>query len=288
MIRTKRNKHWLRIAVPVVLLILLIAFSHRNPETSRLPSNLLNVVITPFNRFFYSASQSVRSLYDRMLGSASDRAELDRLKLENQALQGEVQRLQNVVEQSPFLENEYALLTKTDKDYLQATVSMEDPSNTFIRFTINRGTKDGVGAGDVVVQGVKNGDQAVVEGLVGIVTEVGLNYAKVSSLMDQASNVSVQFGAKGVYGVINSRDAEQFYGYLMDAQSPVAVGEAVTTSGIGGKYPRGLYIGKVSETILSDDGMTRKVTIDPALDFSTLYRVLVLPGSAPEKKVDHE
>lgn len=277
MIRTKKTKGRKAFLLTVLILVLLILFSHRNPETSRLPSNVLNMAVSPVNRLFYSASRSLRDLYDHVFGKKATQAEVDRLTLENQALKDEVRTLKGVVGDAPYLKDEYAMQHVAGHALISAEITMSDPSPTFVRFTINKGSKDGVSKGDIVVQGVKNADQSVVSGLIGQVTEVGFNYSKVSTILDQSHNISILFPSSKKYGVINNRDAERFYGYLLDAQTDVPVGEEIVTSGVGGRYPRGLYIGSVSEVTLAQDGLTKTVSITPAVDFSKLYRVLVVP-----------
>lgn len=277
MIRTKKTKGRKAFLLTVLILVLLILFSHRNPETSRLPSNVLNMAVSPVNRLFYSASRSLQDLYDHVFGKKATQAEVDRLTLENQALKDEVRTLKGVVGDAPYLKDEYAMQHVAGHALISAEITMSDPSPTFVRFTINKGSKDGVSKGDIVVQGVKNADQSVVSGLIGQVTEVGFNYSKVSTILDQSHNISILFPSSKKYGVINNRDAERFYGYLLDAQTDVPVGEEIVTSGVGGLYPRGLYIGSVSEVTLAQDGLTKTVSITPAVDFSKLYRVLVVP-----------
>lgn len=277
MIRTKKTKGRKAFLLTVLILVLLILFSHRNPETSRLPSNVLNMAVSPVNRLFYSASRSLQDLYDHIFGKKATQAEVDRLTLENQALKDEVRTLKGVVGDAPYLKDEYAMQHVAGHALISAEITMSDPSPTFVRFTINKGSKDGVSKGDIVVQGVKNADQSVVSGLIGQVTEVGFNYSKVSTILDQSHNISILFPSSKKYGVINNRDAERFYGYLLDAQTDVPVGEEIVTSGVGGRYPRGLYIGSVSEVTLAQDGLTKTVSITPAVDFSKLYRVLVVP-----------
>lgn len=277
MIRTDKAKKRRPFWITVVILVLLILFSHRNPETGRLASNLFNMVLSPVNRLFYSASRSLQDVYDHLFGPKATRAELDRLTLENQALKDEVRTMRNVIADAPYLKDEYALQHAAEHMVIPAEVTMSDPSPTFVRFTINKGTKDGVQQGDIVVQGVQNASKNVVSGLIGQVTEAGLNYAKVSTILDQSHNISILFPSSKKYGIINNRDAERFYGYLLDAQTDVPVGEEIVTSGVGGRYPRGLYLGVVSEVKLAEDGLTKTVSINPAVDFSKLYRVLVVP-----------
>ena len=232
MIRTKKTKGRKAFLLTVLILVLLILFSHRNPETSRLPSNVLNMAVSPVNRLFYSASRSLQDLYDHVFGKKATQAEVDRLTLENQALKDEVRTLKGVVGDAPYLKDEYAMQHVAGHALISAEITMSDPSPTFVRFTINKGSKDGVSKGDIVVQGVKNADQSVVSGLIGQVTEVGFNYSKVSTILDQSHNISILFPSSKKYGVINNRDAERFYGYLLDAQTDVPVGEEIVTSGV--------------------------------------------------------
>ena len=74
MIRYKKRGGRKKFYFTIVFLLLLIFFSHRNPQTSSLPSGFLNLVISPINRIFYSISVGLRDLYDRSLGDESDRA----------------------------------------------------------------------------------------------------------------------------------------------------------------------------------------------------------------------
>lgn len=279
MIRYKKKAGRRKFFVTIFLLLLLIFFSHRNPQTSVLPSGIINMFVSPINRVFYSLSVGLRELYDRSLGDESDRAKLSKLELENHGLKSELMNMRMVVEEKEYLKNEYELLSKKEDKLIPANVSMKDPALQFVRFTINKGLKDGVEKGDAVVEGIETAEGNVTKGLVGYVTEVGLNYAKVSSILDQSSNLSVLFSNSGEYGIINNRDAEGFYGYLLDAQKEISLDEMVVSSGIGGRYPRGLLIGTVAETELSDDGLTKKFSIKPAVSFTNLYRLLVIPGS---------
>lgn len=283
MIRYRKKKSNKPFLLTVILLLLLIFFSHRNPETARMSSSLLNRVISPINQVFYTISVSLQDTYDSMFGSKATQAKVDQLTTENEVLMEKNRQLEAVVNEQTFLQDEYELLSGEGKDAVQATVTAMDPSNTFVQFTIDKGSKDGVETGDIVVQGVQDQKKNVVKGLVGRVTEVGPNYAKVSSILDQANNVSIVFQSTGAYGVINSRDQEAFFGYSLDTSTNVRMGEEVFTSGIGGIYPRGYYVGRVSNVQLSDDELSKNITVESHVDFSRLYRVLVFSNTLVEE-----
>lgn len=275
MIRYKRKKKSYSFWITLGLLLLLIIFSQRNPKTTALPSKLLNTVISPINSIFYTISQSAQDLYDQVFGDRASQARIDRLVKENKALTEKIQRLGTVVADSEVLKESAKLRALNPDQMVEAHVSGMDPSNHFVRFTINKGSASGIREGDVVIEGVKTEEGYSSAGLVGKVVEVGLTYAKVSSLMDQANNVSVLFAESTGYGIINSRDAESFFGYLLDPSTPVKEGEAVLSSGMGGVYPRGLYVGQVSKVETTKDGLTKNVAIRSVIDYNRLYDLLV-------------
>lgn len=276
MIQYKKKKSNRFFWPTVLCLCLLIAFSYHNPVTASLPSRALNVLISPIHSAFFFSSQKVQNLYNRIFGDRVTQAEVARLKEENNKYKEEVIRLQQVVGQSEALKNYADLLKIAPDNAIEAHVSAMDSSNRFLRFTVNKGKKDGVREGDIIVEGQKDPRSMVVETLVGRVIEAGSNYAKVSSLQDQASNFSVMFSGSGGYGIVNSRDEENFYGYMLDPTLPVKNGEAALSSGIGGVYPRGLYIGKVSNVEAAEDGLTKKFTVTSSVNFNQLYWVLIL------------
>lgn len=279
MIQYKKSKFNKSFFITLLLLILLIVFSRRNPESSRLPSQLLDNLISPVNRVFYSASQSFKTVYDRLFGERAGQAQLEKMKVEKEGLRAQIRSLQEVVNRQEALKQEYQLKEANDSSTLSATVTARDPSNTFTRFTIDRGSRDGVKEGDIVVSGVQNSQKTVKMGLIGRISEVGWNYSKVISILDQSNNLSVLFLTSMSQGIINGRDGEVFFGYLLDAQKPLTVGEELVTAGIGGVYPRGLYVGKVSKVTGSEDELTKNFIIETAVDFSDIYRVLVVPNT---------
>lgn len=280
MIRYKRKRSRHPFFITVCLLVLLIFFSDRNPSSVQLPSQVFNVLISPINGAFYGLSHALQDAYDSIFGSKATQERVAELTQENAALVQKLKLMEQVVTQQEYLKNEYDLLQLASDRLIPATVTAKDPSDAFVRFTIDGGAMAGMQVGDVVVQGVKNSQGIAVEGLVGRITEVGLDYAKVTSIMDESGNISIMCSQSGDYGVIDGRDRESFHGYTMDANATAAVGDDIVTSGLGGVYPRGLYIGKLVDVHLSDDELTRRFSMEAPVDFTKLYRVLVLHREA--------
>ena len=66
---------------------------------------------------------------------------------------------------------------------------------------------------------------------------------------------------------------------MLDVESEAKNSDVLMTSGLGGVYPYGIYIGTVSNVSMSHDSLRKNITVDSPVDFSHIYRVLVLKGN---------
>lgn len=203
-----------------------------------------------------------------------------------QELSAEVEDLKAKIN---FLEEENASLTletaeleslrklyDTDRDYanyekIGATVIAKDPGNWYSTFTIDRGSNDGI---EVDMNVLGEG------GLVGIVTEVGSNWAKVKSIMDDTSNVSAMtitnFDTCIVSGDMTLSDEGLLQFEQMNTNNVILPGERVVTSNISDKYLMGIFIGTITEVNDDTNNLTKTGIIIPAVDFRHISDVLVI------------
>lgn len=190
-------------------------------------------------------------------------AELENDKLELQAGQEELKRLQDLLE-----------LGESYGDYpsVGARVISRDSTNWFNRFVINKGSNDGIKKDmNVIAKG----------GLVGIVTEVGANWATVRSIIDDSSRVSAM--------TLNNSDICYVQGdlTLMDQgtirfedmennENNVFRGDVLVTSNISSRFLPNIVIGYVSECSIDANNLTKSGYLAPAADFHNLQEVLVI------------
>ena len=163
-----------------------------------------------------------------------------------------------------------------DKKYkkVYATIINRNPETYSNQFTLNIGMKDGVALDNAVISD---------SGLVGKIIEVNENTSRVRLLtsQDQLSKVSVQIHVsenESIQGYLEQYDFKKgsFVVRLFTNTDTVKVDQNVTTSGAGGVFPNGLYVGKVAmiEELLNENGRILYVT--PAADFSTFEYVAVM------------
>ena len=175
------------------------------------------------------------------------------------------------------LEN-YRELFALDEKYpsyekVAANVIAKDSGNWFDIFTIDRGSNDGLCKGMNVIAG---------SGLVGIIIEVGPNYAKVRSIIDDASNVSAMVTSTqdnfNVTGDLESLSQSGVitFSELRDSEDKVNIGDSVVTSYVSDQYQQGILIGYITSIEENPNNLTKSGTITPVVDFEHIQEVLVI------------
>ena len=119
-------------------------------------------------------------------------------------------------------------------------------------------------------------------GLVGIVTDVGSNYAKVRSIIDDASNVSATDVATSdnciVSGSLKSMNERQQLEItdLKDSDDQVKAGDQIVTSNISDRYLPGIPIGYITDITQDSSSLTKTGYLATIVDFEHLDKVLVI------------
>ena len=202
------------------------------------------------------------------------------MKKENKELQSKVDEL--TIDNTRLRQEQYELerlreLYKLDQNYsdyekIGAHVIANNGSNWFNDFTIDKGSNDGVQVNSNVLAG---------SGLAGIVTEVGPDYARVRSIIDDSSNISAMMLSTSDTCVVRGdlelmADGRIRFEKLANNENEIEVGEQVVTSHVSNRFLQGLFIGYVSEIEVDANNLTRSGYITPAVDFSNLQEVLVI------------
>jgi rod shape-determining protein MreC len=155
-----------------------------------------------------------------------------------------------------------------DYSLVTADVIGLDKSGGFNIFTINAGSKSGVSTDSVVIDG---------NGLIGRVMSAGDNSAKVISIIDETNKVGFQvFRNLEWLGMLNGDGNGKLTGYMLDETAAVREGDRLVTSEIGGFYPPGLTIGKVTGVEWNHDSPLKTVHVEPAAYFKSIRKVTVL------------
>ena len=269
----KRSLIVLACLIAVSAALALIARSGSNPA-----ANLVNTIFSPVQSLAAAVTNPVKDFVTYL-------AEMKDLKSENEALKSELETLRRESRNQEEYKKENTRLKKlldlTDDlaacETVPAKIISYEPGNWFHTLMINKGSNHGIEVSDVVM---------TESGLVGKVTEVGFNWARVSTILDSGNSVGIKLTRTGDVGITEG-DAEllkerRFKLDYISKETAVINGDILETSGLGGIYPPGLSVGTVEEIQFDNTGELVKAVICPAVDFDNLYEVVVVTYWEPE------
>jgi rod shape-determining protein MreC len=162
---------------------------------------------------------------------------------------------------------------------IPAQISGRDPDNLFSAIVINKGSVSGV-SNDMAVVAWQNGTRA----LVGKVIQTGAFESLIMPIFDINSLVSSRFSVSRFEGIVEGQGNSQTT-LLMRfvprrAREEINIGDIVMTSGMGGIFPAGINIGRVSSVNILEYETTLEVEIAPMVDFSRLEYVFVIEAES--------
>jgi rod shape-determining protein MreC len=205
------------------------------------------------------------------------RQELERLQAEAVAAEDAERRVQELEEALEVREGH------PDDVFVVADVIAQDPSGFKRALAIDRGSKDGLDEGMVVLS--KGGS------LVGTVSRVYDDFAWLRLVSDPNSAVNVAVLSE------RSEDSSEARGValgelrndlsleMISSEAQIAEGDLVATSGLGGNYPRALLVGSVKSVEEKPQALSKRAKIEPATDLSALDTVLIITSFRPARLI---
>ena len=229
-------------------------------------------VLTPLRTGASSLTSQAQKIYNYIFEyealaaeNAELKAELSQIQEDNRdaaAIQRENDRLWDLLE-----------LKKEHEDYkfVSAYIITRSSSDWSFTFTINRGSNSGIATGMCAI--TENGE------VVGVVTEVGSNYAVVKSVLDSSLDISATIASSGYSGMVRGAYATGQQNMLrMDYLPSGAVirnrDQVVTTGST--VYPRDLILGYVVDAGFNDTGIAKYAILEPAAEIAKLEQVFIL------------
>lgn len=260
------------LAVAAAIAVLLSVMSYFSTTSAALP-NLAGMIAAPFRSLAASLSDSVRDWTGYL-------TEFDALKAENEQLKLQIARMEETVRQAEADRDENVRLRelaqlrqqRRDLHMESARVLVQDVSNWSSLLTVNKGSAHGVEVGDCVVTEAGY--------LVGVVTEAGLNWSTVRTILDSETSIGALVFRTGGTAVAEGDFSLMGEGALaldyLGSEPDVVAGDLIVTSGLAGYYPSQLVIGYVQEVRASDNGLAQYAVITPQANLTALTQVFIV------------
>ena len=232
----------------------------------------VQTVLTPIRSGFSSLTRQIERYYDYIFG-------YEALEAKNEYLQQRINEIENSERNAAALERENERLrellelSKQNEDYqfCDAYVISWDSSSWKSTFTIGKGTNAGLEKGMVAV--TSKGQ------VVGLLTEVGTNWATVTTILDTSLEISASIASSGHTGVVQGAYATGEEGKLrinyLPSEAVLRNNDQVVTTG-SAVYPKDMIIGYVVDAGYDETGVAKYALLEPAADFDTLEQIFII------------
>ena len=261
-----------RIVLVVAVLLAVILTVVGSLTGTSLPDMFVKGILTPIRSGVSSLTDRAEQLYSYMFKYEALKAENEALKAELAGIQDEARRADSISRENDRL-REALELKQAHEDYeLVDSYIISWSSNEWSStFTINRGTNVGIQEGMCAV--TANGE------LVGLVSEVGPNFAVVKSVLDSSLEISATIASSGHNGMVQGGYSSGLDGLLrmnyLPSSATIRNRDQVVTTG-STVYPRDLVIGNVVDAGFDDTGVAKFALLEPAADVRSLEQVFII------------
>lgn len=247
---------------------------------------VFNRPLTALSLFVYNGTAAfISTSYDNIQKTKEEAADLlsareiaHRLDLENKTLI--IENLGLKALESKLTDYQTALNFKSNFAYktIFAEVVGRSPDSWHKQIIINKGSKDGIVLGRGVI---------TERGIVGQVSKLAPHNAIVQLVFNPEWRMGVKIARLNQYGVLNGNHPESASLQFITVDSPVEVGDEISTSGIcldtgNCPYPENFPVARVVEVKRDPNVVDLVVKVDFYEDLSSIRQVFVLKSAAGE------
>lgn len=256
--------------VAVLLSAGLVILSNATGHT--LPDMLVEGVLAPFRYGMQSLTNGAEQFYSYMF-------QYEALAAENEALKAQIAEMESDARQADSYQRENQRLrnllelstTREDFKLVDGYIIAKSSTDWSSTITINKGTNAGIDRDMCVVTANHE--------VVGLVTEVGPDYAVIKTILDSSLEISATIASSGYSGMVkggytDGRKDMMRMDYL-PSSAIIRNNDQVVTSG-STVYPRDLIMGYVVDAGFGDTGVAKFAMLVPAVEFGRLEQVFVL------------
>lgn len=260
----------LGIIITIILLIVLVFISNINIEKFSYIENAVSSLVIPIQN-------GLTYLKNKVSGNDAFFTNINNLKQENQDLKNKNSELEESLRELEMIRSENQTLKEElelSEKYSEYTTKSayvidRDISNYSSDIVINIGSKDGVAVNMTVIAD---------KGLVGHVISVTEKTAKIQTIVDPASSVSCSITSSkdSIIAKGTLEGQSQLKATYIPTDAELVENDSIETSGLGGIYPKGIYVGTIKKVVNKNNITDRYALVNTAVDFSKLDTVLVV------------
>ena len=226
--------------------------------------------LAPVQKIISQSSDFVKNRFKKLASIASNAEKNEELEKEVFLLKNKIVKQQNdinVYKQKLDVVSEFKKSNDSDEKPIIADIIGYDVSNFRKSIIIDVGTKQGASVDDIVVFG---------NALMGRISAIGRSSGRVILITDPASNVPSRFLESRTQGIVQGTADGTCIMKYVPRQTEINESDKVISSGIGGAFPKSLYIGDVIEVKQKNAKLFKDIKIKPRVAISKIEHVLVI------------
>ena len=268
--RSKRVRWLLVILIVASLAIVTIDYRSKGNGPFERIGHVALTILSPIQHGLVTIFRPVGNFFAGFTEVPSLRARVSTLQRQVAELRAGENTVAEIERENESLRKLLGIRDRYNLNTLAAQVIGVSPSNFERTVFIDRGSRAGVKKDMPVIAG---------DGLVGRVIRVGASTSEILRLIDRTSAVASRVVPSGETGLLEGDGSENTKLELFNPDAKLGVGDRVVTSGYDrGLYPPGIPIGTVVSAPPAQSNLSRVVTIQPYVDFSSLDYVLLIIG----------
>ena len=237
-----------------------------------IPKLVVQGLLTPFRAGANALTKQSEQIYGYIFNYESLVAENEALKKQISQMEDDARQADSYYRENQRLRDALAL-TQTREDFVlvDAYIIAWGTTDWNSTVTVSKGSNAGIETGMCAI--TANGQ------VVGLVTEVGLNYAVIKTVLDSTLEISATIASSGYNGMVKGGYASGLEGYLrmnyLPSSSTIRNNDQVVTTG-STVYPRDLVLGYVIDAGFDATGVAKYALLEPAANISSLEQVFIL------------
>ena len=257
--------------VLLVLCALLLSLVFVLPKQSRtllqtIGKPLADLVAIPLE-LFSSADRRIGGIWDRYVALRTVQEENQQLRREIEFLRGQAADLREMAAANQRLGTLLRFQASTPAQTVAARVVGRDATNWYHGILLDKGEQDGIQAEMAVI---------TLTGAVGRVVKTRASSSVVLLITDPNNAVTSLIQRTRDEGIIEGTFEGAVRMKYIPLLSTVRVGDPVVTSGLTGRFPKGVPVGTITNIQKDEGELFQTADVQPEVDFTKLEEVLVV------------
>ena len=234
--------------------------------------NVVGTLLQPFRSAVSAIDRQALRFYDYIFSYEALKAENDALKQQILDMEADVRTAQELERENLRYEQLLGIKDEHEDYVLQpAYIISWDASSYRSSFNINKGTNHGITVGMCAI--TESGQ------VVGLITDAGVNWATVTTILDNGLEISASIAASGYTGVVQgtyqSENTRMLRMNYLTSDAIIKNGDQVVTTG-STQYPKGLLLGHITNVSMDETGVAKYAALQASCALDDLEQIFVI------------